>query len=222
MKGGAAYGIIEENDILMGIDGKQIFSDGTVKIDGQKVNMHEIVERKFAGDTLALDFIRNGKKHSAEATLTSFAPGRIYAIQYEKKPRYIVHGGLVFQPLDRNCFAAHGFKNTTLRYIYTKYTEEGIFEKKKDIVVLTKVLTDKLTTHIDGYGGYVVDKINGTEVIDMNHAYQLLQQTPKEGFLSITLAGENVPLVLPAAGIPTASKRIATQYNINAPHYLGE
>lgn len=222
LKGGATAGIIEKNDILMGIDGKPIFSDGTVTIDGQKVNMHEVVERKFAEDTITLDFIRDGKKMQAEATLNSFAPGRIYSVQYEKKPRYIVHGGLVFQPLDRNCFAAHGFKNAMLRYTYSKYTEEGIFEKKKDIVVLSTVLSDKLTTHVDGYSGLVVDRINGTEVTDLNHAFELLNSTPQDGFLKVELAGENVPIILPAADIPAANERIAGQYGVSAPHFLGQ
>lgn len=211
---GSCDGVIKPGDILMSIDGKQVDSAGMVTIDGENVDMHEIVERKFAGDKLALRFLRDSSRNDVEISLKPLSWSRMYAIQYEVKPRYIMFAGLVFQPLDTNLFAASKFDDITLRRLYGDYVPKGLFQKRPDIVVLTRVESDPLTSLLAGFAGYAVDKINGVEVSDLKHANELLHPKELPEFFSIELFGAERPLIIPSAEVAAATKRVQESYDI--------
>ena len=61
IQAGAAFGYIHPGDVLLAIDGYPIFSDGRVQMDGERVLLNEIVERKYKGDTVLLKVWRKGK-----------------------------------------------------------------------------------------------------------------------------------------------------------------
>lgn len=211
---GSSDGTVQPGDILLAIDGKPVDSAGMVTIDGENVDMHEIVERKFAGDKVALRILRQGTPKDLEVTLKPLSWSRMYAIQYEVKPRYIMFAGLVFQPLDTNLFAASKFDDITLRRLYGDYVPKGLFQKRPDIVVLTRVESDPLTSQLSGFAGFAVDKINGTEVRDLRHANELLHPKEMPEFFVIELFGAERPLVLPAADVEAATKRVQKAYDI--------
>src|SRR5438128_2218151 len=52
---GPCAGILREGDVLLTIDNHPIASDGNVELEGERVEMPEIVERKFKGDTVKFD-----------------------------------------------------------------------------------------------------------------------------------------------------------------------
>ena len=82
--------------------GTPIESDGSVRLDGQPVQLEEIVERKFAGDTVGLEVWRNQKMEKKTITLRPAEMFSMYESLYEEPPRYVLYGGLVFQPLTAN------------------------------------------------------------------------------------------------------------------------
>jgi hypothetical protein len=181
-----------------------------VSIDGEVVNMHEIVERKFAGDKVKITFVRDRQAQQAEVTLTTLPAARMYAIQYEKEPRYIVFAGLVFQPLDTNLFATRNFSNIHVRRIYADYVPKGLFQQLQDVVVLTRIESDPLTSQLDGFEGMVLEKINSVPVKSLAHAHQLLHPAQPPEFFVLEFFGAPRPIVLPAAEVPNANRRIQT------------
>ena len=208
-------GVLVPGDVLVEIDGKPVDSAGQVTLDGEKVLMNEIVERKFAGDTVNLSFLRKGKKQQAKVTLKPIPAARMYAIQYEKKPRYLVFAGLVFQPLDTNLYATRKLSDIHVRRMYADYLSEGIFQERQDIVVLTRIESDMLNSQIDGADGRVLDKINGETVKSLAHANDLLNPKEAPEYFVIELLGAPRPIVLPAAEIAAANKRIQSVYQID-------
>ena len=46
-------------DVLLAIDDHPIASDANVELEGERVEMPEVVERKFKGDKVKLDLIRD-------------------------------------------------------------------------------------------------------------------------------------------------------------------
>ncbi|NJR43325.1 MAG: hypothetical protein HC767_12380 [Akkermansiaceae bacterium] len=66
----------------------------------------------------------------------------------------MVFAGLVFQPLDTNLFAASKFDNVTLRRLYTDYVPKGLFKKHEDVVVLTRVESDPVTSQLGSFTGH--------------------------------------------------------------------
>lgn len=210
----ACDGILKPGDILMALDGKPVDAAGMVTIDGETVDLNEIVERKFNGDKVAVRFIRDKGWNDVEITLKPIPWSRMYAIEYEKKPRYMVFAGLVFQPLDTNLFASSKFNDVTLRRLYSEYVPKGLFQKHRDIVVLSRVESDPVTSQLGDFAGYAVEKINGVEVTDLKHAHELLHPKDAPEFHVIELFGASRPVVIPSAAVAAANKRVAENSGI--------
>jgi len=208
-------GVLEPGDVLLSLNGHVVDSAGMVAIDGEKTNLNEIVERRFAGDAISVDFIRNGERRSAEVVLKPLPWSRMYAIQYEKKPRYLVFAGLVFQPLDTNLFASSKFNDVTVRRLYTDYLPKALFQKHRDVVILTRVESDPINSRLATFTGFALDKINGVEVTDLAHAHELLYPAEPPEFHVIELFGGSRPLVIPSAEVGAANERIARNYGIS-------
>lgn len=201
-------GVLKSGDILMSLDGEPVDSAGMITIDGENVNLNEIVERKYAGDKVAVRYLRQGSWNDIDIILKPLHWSRMYAVEYEKKPRYMVFAGLVFQPLDTNLFAASKFENVTLRRLYTDYVPKGLFEKHKDIVVLTRVESDPVTSLLTDFTGYAVEKINNVEVRDLTHAHELLHPKEAPEFHVIELFGAERPIVIPSSAVAGANQRM--------------
>jgi S1-C subfamily serine protease len=211
---GSCDGQVKSGDVLLAIDDHAIDANGSILIDGEKVNMHEIVERKFAGDQVKLRVIREGKQLELTVILKTLPQSRMYAIRYEEKPRYVVFAGLLLQPLDTNLFATASFRDVTVRRFYSDYVSKGLFQEYEDIVILTDILADELNSSLPAYTGRVVKSINGAKVTSLAQAEALLNpKTPPEHFV-IELMGVERPLVLPAAQIAAANERVKKNYNI--------
>ncbi|MBB5352263.1 S1-C subfamily serine protease [Haloferula luteola] len=212
---GTCDGFLKAGDLLVSIDGHPIDSAGQILIDGAKVEFSEIVERKFAGDTVQLRYRSDGVWHDQDIPLKNLPQNQMYAIQYEKQPRYIVFGGLVFQPLDTNLFASESFNDLHVRALYQDYLSKGIFLERPDIVIMTRLLADPINSRLDEFQGMAVDKINGTTVTTLDQAQELLSQTPEKGFHVIEFLGGKRPLVLPADQVADANDRVQRTYEID-------
>lgn len=211
---------LKEGDLLVAIDGYPVDSSGSVMIEGERVDMNEIVERKFAGDKVKLDFVREGKKQSATVTLKFFSPAQLTTIQYGKRPRYTIQGGLVFQPLTLNLYSALRLNNPRVRRIIAKYVSENIFKEREDIVILTTVLNDPVNEKLSGYKGNAVESINGVKVKNLQQAHELLHPKEQPEFFVIKLDGVARPLILPGKNIDAVNQRIQQTYGIQSASYL--
>lgn len=221
-KDGPIDGTLEEGDILTKIDGNLIDSSGSVKIDGERVNMNEIVERKFAGDKVSLTFIRDGKEQSAEITLKYFQASEIYAIQYGKRPQYTIQGGLVFQPLSRNLYSALAISNPRVRRLFTKYISEDIFQEREDILILTNVLDDPINSYISGFTGNAIESVNDVKIKNIEQLHELLNPEEMPEYFVIKCDGNSRPLILPGKDLQANNQRILERYGINKSSYLGK
>ena len=208
-------GALENNDILTAINGNTVDTAGNIVIEGEKVNMNEIVERKFAGDEVQLQFIRDGKAMEKTVTLKPFPQAQMYSAQYDVSPRFTTFAGLVFQPLDRNLYAAHSFKNTRVRRLFAHYIDESIFKEREDIVILTRVLSDSVNTHINNHAGKAVESINGEKVTSLSQAHELLHPAETPEFFVIKCEGVPRPIIIPGSEAVAASERTMKNYGIN-------
>ncbi len=211
---GPCDGILQKNDILLKIDNSKIDSAGNIKIAGEFLNMNEVVERKFSGDSVTFELIREGKVMTATANLKPTPAGKIYSVQYETRPRYTFYGGLVFQPLTYNLYVQYQFSNRRLRQLYSDYLTEGIFVDREDLVVLTRVESDQLTSHMGNFQGQVIDSINDIEIKNLRHAHEILNAPNPPKFHKILFSGNTLPLIIPSAKAAAAQERIMSQVGI--------
>jgi hypothetical protein len=198
----------------MAIDAQPVDSAAMISISGEKMDLNEIVERKFAGDKVTVTMIREGASKDVDITLKPLPWSRMYAIEYEKQPRYMVFAGLVFQPLDTNLLATAKFDDITVRRLYADYVPKGLFQKHSDIVVLTRVESDPVTSQLGDFAGFAVHKINGVEDTDLQQAYGLLHPKAPPEFHVIELSGASRPVIIPSAAVDDANARVAKNYGI--------
>ncbi len=222
MPTGPCDGIMKPGDVLLSIDGNPIDNAGNIVVDGENVVLHEVVERKFAGDEVRLEYLRDGERTETTITLKVFPHSRMYAVRYGERPRFVFFAGLVFQPLDFNLYSAYQFSSPRVRKIFQNYVRDALFKDREDVVVLTRVESDQLTTYMNGFAGNVIDEINGEKITNLKHAYDLLYADEQPEFITIKCNGVARPIVIPSAEAEAANKRIMQQNGIFRSHYLGE
>src|SRR2546425_9006685 len=96
---GPSDGVLKSGDVLLSIEGHPIASDANVELDGESSQFEEVVERKFKGDSVKLDILRD--KGPMTVTIKLFKPWP-YSIQghtYDVRPRYVLYGGVFLPPL---------------------------------------------------------------------------------------------------------------------------
>src|SRR5881394_1425223 len=76
--GGPSDGILRSGDVLLSIDGHPIASDANVEMDGERAQFEEVVERKFKGDSVKFDLLRD--KQPMSLTIKLYKPWP-YSIQ---------------------------------------------------------------------------------------------------------------------------------------------
>ncbi len=223
---GSAGGILKTKDVLLSIDGHPIASDGFIEIEGERVDLNEIIERKYAGDTVELEVWRDEKREQISIELKRFIPYLIQANGYDKQPGFVLFAGLQFQPLDRNMMATHSISDLTTRYHFTFYSQDEIYRERPDVVVLTEVLPDSTNTHLRAYVDKVIDSINGKKIRLLQDVHDALHgdfaEEGHEKFHVIRLLGEGRPLVLDRKDAAIAHERIMAKYNVGFDHFIEE
>lgn len=221
---GSAGGVLKTKDVLLSIDGHPIASDGFIEIEGERVDLNEIIERKFAGDTVNLEIWREEKLEEITITLKRFIPYLIQSEQYDRLPNFVLFAGLQFQPLDRSMMVAHNISELSTRYFYSYYGPDEIYRERPQVIVLTDVLPDSTNTHLQTFIHRVVDSINGKKITLLQDVHDALHgefhEDGREDFHVVRLVGEERPLVLKRKDAAVAHERIKTQYNVGFDHFI--
>lgn len=220
---GSTAGKLETGDVLLAIDGYPIASNGLVEINGESVDMNEIVERKFAGDSVKLKVWRDQKEFETEIELKRYLPYLITSNNYDVKPRYVTFAGMVFQPLDRNLMGAYAIEDPQVRYYYNYYTIDELYKKHPEIIILTSILPDSINTHFGGYANSIVEEIDGKKIKTINDVFDAFNNIkPDQKFVILKFIGNGRPIVVETSRIKAADARIREKYNVLRDHYLGE
>lgn len=219
-KGGSGDGALQSGDVILSVDGYDVDSSGMVELDGEKIQVNELTERCFSGNTLPMTVQRDGKKLDLRVTLKPSPGALILEEEYDKLPRYVVYGGLVFQPLQRNVLSSHKIPIADVALELRHFKEEGGSLEKEDVVIITSVLDDEVNARLSDTSSHrIVNKVNGIPVKGLTHLYQLLYEAndPKSKespYITIETKGNNRPIVFDKNTINAANQRIASQYKI--------
>jgi hypothetical protein len=209
---GCSAGILRVRDVLLSIDDYPIASDGSVDLEGERVQMAEIVERKFKGDSVKLHILREKKEMDATVKLDVAWPYMMQANQYDVEPRYVLFAGLMFQPLSRNFLADNPIDDLRVRYFYDYYVADEIYREHPEVIILSGILPDPINTYISEFKNGIVDEINGVKIKTLDDVAGALKK-PTEEYV-ITLLGIGRPIVLERAAVEAARDRIKTRYNV--------
>lgn len=210
--GGSADGHVKPGDVLLEIDGLPIASDGTIPMDGDSVELAEVVERKFKGDSVKLGLLRDGARLDIVVPALHPWPFTIQANAYDERPRFVVFGGLVFQPVDQNFMSELQPDDLRLRYMFDYYVDDAIFKERPELVVLSGVLPDAVNAYASDFRFSVVDEINGRKVRGIDDVAAALDE-PSDYYV-IRFVGEGRPVVLERKAVEQARERILSRYGV--------
>jgi hypothetical protein len=210
--GGSSEGILQPGDVLLSIDGLDISSDGTIPLGDEPVPLAEVVERKFKGEAVNLGILRGGKPMALDVPLTEPWPFTLQANAYDERPRFVVFGGLVFQPVDENFIQAHGPANQRLNYLYDFFVEDSVHRRHPELVALGNILADPVNAYAGEFRHSVVEKINGKEIKSLRDVAAAFAE-PAEDFV-IEFVGEGRPVVMGRKAVEEARERILARYGV--------
>ncbi len=210
--GGTCDGVLKTGDVILAVDGRRVASDGFIEIEGERVEMAEIVERKFKGDPLKLHILRDKQEADVTATLKPAWPFLIQANAYDVKPRFVLFGGLLFQPLSRDYLEVYGQDDLRVRYFYESFVERAVFLQHPEVIVLSQVLPDPINTYLEEFRNSIVSEVNGKPIKRLEDLAAAFAE-PSDYYV-IKCIGEGRPIVLERAKVEAARQRIKTVYNV--------
>ncbi|HXM24738.1 MAG TPA: trypsin-like peptidase domain-containing protein [Chthoniobacterales bacterium] len=219
-KDGSCAGKLQEGDVMLSIDNHPIASDGNVRLDGDNLDLAEVVERKFKGDKVKIGILRNRQPLTVEVDLE---PNNSYLLQanlHEENPRFVLFGGLVFQPLSRNFMEAYQPDELRVRYYYGFYVTDELYEEHPEVVVLSNILADPVNAYLSEFRFQIVDEINGQKIkhlSDVAHAFA----TSADQYV-VKFLGSSRPAVLEKRAVEAAQQRIKRNYNVSIEQNLGK
>lgn len=210
--GGASDGKLRTGDVILSVDGKDVAADGKIGLDGERVEMAEAFERKFKGDKAELEILRDGKKDKVTLELSRPWPFEMQAHAYDKRPRYVVVGGLVFQPLDLDFLDTRKDVKTRLQYFFKNFVSDHLYREHPEVIVMSDVLRDPVNTYARPFADNIVSKINGKEIRTLQDVSDAFSE--QREFHVVELLGEGRPVVLESAALPEADERIKQRYGV--------
>ena len=204
--------VLRSGDVMLSIDDHPIASDGNVELEGERVEMPEVVERKFKGDKVKLDIWRDKQPLTASVQLHTVPPYLIQGHTYDMRPRYVLYGGLLFQPLSLDLLEAYQPADLRIRHFFDYFVLDQIYLQHPDVIILTNILPDPINTYLASYRGEIVDEINGKKIRTLEELANTFAE-PADRFV-VKLIGDGPPLVLDPKQVEAARERIKTRYNV--------
>ena len=211
--GSSAFGKVQENDVLMSIDGFPIANDGTIPFrPGERLSFPYPLCLHESGDPLKLRLLRAGKPMTVTVALKDDVR-LVPLLQYDVKPTYFIFDGLIFTPLNVNFMQ---LKKSAQAFL-SLYFDGLPSADRKQVVVMSHILSNEINKGYGAeYANLVVKKVNGHAISEMKDLIPAFQD-PKDGRHVIEIDdGEDggTKIVLDAAASVKATQDILAQNSI--------
>jgi hypothetical protein len=167
--GGSAHGVLEEGDVLLMLDRKHVAADGSISFrKGERIDLAHQVAKRHVGETMPVQVHRDGEVQNFELPLK---PPRFLVAEdsYDVKPTYYLYGGLLFVPLSRDLLMTWGSEwwQEAPSEIVSIYENEIRSSSRSEVVVLQKVLADRVNQGYHDIEMLVIDRVQGRIIRDL-------------------------------------------------------
>ena len=209
---GVCHGFLKTGDVILSVDGLPVASDGTIELDNDRIQLTEIAERKFRGDTIRMEILRERAPLEITVPLSRAWPFTMQANQFDIAPTYVLFGGLLFQPLSRNLLGSMQFQNPRIHYLFETFVPKEVYNEHPELIVLTSILPDPINTYLNEFKEGIVESINDTPARTLKDIAAAFSK-PAE-FYVIRFLGNGRPLVLERSAVEAAAERIRSRYGV--------
>ncbi|MCA1963599.1 MAG: PDZ domain-containing protein [Prosthecobacter sp.] len=185
--GSAAQAGMKPGDIMMAINGSKVDARGDYQDPqfGAVSASHLVRGKGFVGDKVEIQVLRDGKEVTLTGKLTRKQPDDYLVRPYlfDKGPKYILSGGVLFQELTSAYLGSFGReqRGALLRLQRIAANPES-FEKegRKKVVFIGAILPTPSTQGYDRLSGQVVLEVNGKKITELADVAAALKE-PKDG-----------------------------------------
>lgn len=193
--GAAADAGLKAEDVILSIEGYQIDKQGTVQHPqyGRLGAQSLLNSIKPLGESISLEISRMGEVETIQVQLTRVAAQKalIGQMGVGERPRYLIHGGLIFQPLSKNYLselqeAAKG--NLPEEYLTLEERSKELMEEGySELTALSYVIPSPAVLGYEKLGYCFVEKVNGKTVHNFDELAVLLDEPTANGITSISI-----------------------------------
>ncbi len=193
-KGGSAdkAGILN-GDVILSINGQPIDARGNYSHPkyGKLSFSHLVRGGAKVGDKIKLEIVRDAKPMTVEVELTRKRPEDflIDPYMFDRGPKYVIFGGLIFQELTLPYLESWGEEWTTrapFKLVHANaephpYEEEG----REKLVFLSSVLKTPSTLGYEAVNSVIVTRVNGTFIKNIKDLSRAFAEVPANGLHTI-------------------------------------
>ncbi|MBI4665409.1 MAG: trypsin-like peptidase domain-containing protein [Nitrospinae bacterium] len=212
----SAYGVIQPEDVLVAIDGVPVENDGSVAVgENFTVFGNYLTQRRFLGEKVVYDIVRQKKRLKVDATLKP--PAQL--VPYEQltpQPRYFIYGGLVFMPLTVNYLMTWGatwWKDAPVELMHAYYSGE-MTRDRQEMVILRNVLAHEVNAGYHDFSDRIVMKVNNSPVAGLADLVKKL--STQQGEYSIIEMDDGSRIVLDINAVAKTKSGLLKQYAIQS------
>ena len=217
----SADGVLQTGDVLTKIEDLQIDAAGMVNYGEQQVAFYIEAENRQIGDSLKLQVWRNGNFENLTLTLKAPPFGEEMRNSYDKRPEYLIFGGLVFITLNRNYIHSPGNLLAPLAYEHWYREVERPNTRRQQVVILTHVLPASVNSGYTNLHNFIVSSLNHEPVNSLSHLDQMLKKMPLETVhVVFESKWQSLPLVLNFKESLEQHNSILKRYGIEESSYI--
>lgn len=168
---------LQREDILLSLDGIPVGADGLMKLFQERIDFRAWLDLKQKNDAVALQVWRAGHLVSVNVGMGQNQPHPFVGKTYLQNPPYVCWGGLVFTELSQEYVELWGENWEVRAPLLLRGLAKGSVpysSKKKQLIVVSKRLPHFLNEKMGFLENQILDQVNGKEVIDLEHLYELL------------------------------------------------
>jgi hypothetical protein len=216
--------VLKRFDILLNVDGFDLDTQGDyIDPNFGPVMLENLATRgKSAGDDVKMQIWRDGKPMNVTYRLPRFAytNSLVPYATYDEEPKYLILGGLVFQPLTDSYLQAWGSdwkRRAPFRLYY--YNNENPTKDRTALVILSQVLPDSYNIGYQDQRSLVLDKVNGQPVHRLSELNEALKKPSGDFHVFEFTRGDSLQRMVLAAGdaADSATSRVLKRYGIAEP-----
>jgi len=218
---GTGSDILRENDVILAIDSRSLNAYGRFEHERfDRISYHHLITSRSVGQDIGFDIWRNGTKQHLKAKARNFSASEMLVPYYEyaKQPGYIVTGGFVFQRLTRDYLQVWGdnWGGKVPPHLYHYYRDLSFkpTEDRRDIVILSYVLSANINLGYHGLGRMVVSRFNGKKISCLADILDAQKLNPESKYDVVEFEHDYPTVVIPRTELQFADIAIARNYGI--------
>ena len=210
----SASGILQTGDVLFMLDGKNVAADGSIRFrKRERIDFSHQVALRHVGEKMRVKVWREGKMQRFEIPLK---PPNFLVPEnrYDVKPTYYLYGGLLFVPLTRDFLTTWGSEwwQDAPSHLVSIYENEIRSPARSEIVVLQKVLADRVNQGYHGFEALAIDRVEERKIRHLRDLIRVIESATGE-FIHFYGHNDSV-IVLDRDRVDKAKDRVMRRYGV--------